>query len=74
MRKTNGKRILIDINAFVVLKIYNKSSMWSYPIIVKSDLELVVIYFDVFSAQEILKNYLDKDANMDFLLLKNNHL
>ena len=74
MRKTNGKRILIDINALVVFKIDNIGSMWSFRIRVKSDLEVVAVYFDVFSAQETFKNYLKKKCQYGLLLLKKNHL
>ncbi len=42
---------------------------------VESDLEVGAGYFDVFSASGNLKELLGKkDANMDLLLLKKNHL
>ncbi len=31
VRKTNNKGILIDVNALVILKIDDKSSMWGFP-------------------------------------------
>ena len=40
VRKTNNKGILIDVNALVIFKIDNKSSMWGFPTRVESDLEV----------------------------------
>ena len=60
VRKTNNKGILIDVNALVIFKIDNKSSMWGFPTRVESDLEVGAGYFDVFSASGNLKELLGK--------------
>ena len=70
MKKTNSKRILIDINALLVFKIDNKSSMWGFPIRVKSDLEVGAGYFDVFSASGNLKELLGKRCQYGLTVTK----
>ena len=60
VRKTNNKGVLIDVNALLILKIDNKSSMWGFPTRVESDLEVGAGYFDVFSASGNLKELLGK--------------
>ena len=70
VRKTNNKGILIDVNALVIFKIDNKSSMWGFPTRVESDLEVGAGYFDVFSASGNLKELLGKRCQYGLTVTK----
>ena len=70
VRKTNNKGILIDVNALVILKIDNKSSMWGFPRRAESDLEVGAGYFDVFSASGNLKELLGKRCQYGLTVTK----
>ena len=70
VRKTNNKGILIDVNAIVIFKIDNKSSMWGFPTRVESDLEVGAGYFDVFSASGNLKELLGKRCQYGLTVTK----
>ena len=72
VRKTNNKGILIDVNALVILKIDNKSSMWGFPTRVESDLEVGAGYFDVFSASGNLKELWGKRCQYGVTVTKEN--
>ena len=70
VRKTNNKGILIDVNALVIFKIDNKTSMWGFPTRVESDLEVGAGYFDVFSASGNLKELLGKRCQYGLTVTK----
>ena len=72
VRKTNNKGMLIDVNAIVIFKIDNKSSMWGFPTRVESDLEVGAGYFDVFSASGNLKKLLGKRCQYGLTVTKEN--
>ena len=72
VRKTNNKGVLIDVNALLILKIDNKSSMWGFPTRVESDLEVGARYFDVFSASGNLKELLEKRCQYGVTVTKEN--
>ena len=72
VRKTNNKGVLIDVNALLILKIDNKSSMWGFPTRVESDLEVGARYFDVFSASGNLKELLEKRCQYGATVTKEN--
>ena len=70
VRKPNNKGILIDVNAIVIFKIDDKSSMWGFPTRVESDLEVGAGYFDVFSASGNLKELLGKRCQYGLTVTK----
>ena len=70
VRKTNNKGILIDVNALIIFKIDNKSSMWGFPTRAESDLEVGAGYFDVFSASGNLKKLLGKRCQYGLTVTK----
>ena len=72
VRKTNNKGILIDVNAIVILKIDDKSSMWGFPTRVESDLEVGAGYFDVFFASGNLEELLGKRCQYGLTVTKEN--
>ena len=72
VRKTNNKGVLINVNALIIFKIDNKSSMWAYPTRVESDLEVGAGYFDVFFASGNLKELLGKRCQYGLTVTKEN--
>ena len=70
VRKTNNKGMLIDVNALIIFKIDNKSSMWGFPTRAESDLEVGAGYFDVFSASGNLKELLGKRCQYGLTVTK----
>ena len=71
-RKTNNKGVLINVNALIIFKIDNKSSMWAFPTRVESDLEVGAGYFDVFFASGNLKELLGKRCQYGLTVTKEN--
>ena len=72
VRKTNNKGVLINVNALIIFKIDNKSSMWAFPTRVESDLEVGAGYFDVFFASGSLKELLGKRCQYGLTVTKKN--
>ena len=71
VRQTDNKGTLKKVNALLILKTKNNSSLWGYPIRTESDLEVGAGYFDIFSASGDLKELLGKRCQYGITVTKN---
>ena len=71
VRQTDNQGTLKKINALIILKTKNNSSLWGYPSRTESYLEVGAGYFDIFSASGDLKELLGKRCQYGLTVTNN---